>query len=224
MANNTNRALLSEGFTPIRQLQRRDAKVTLYFLSANDMTFFEKTSDPWFSANKELGTFSFVNVTDGSLFNRTYYGTDEPANVVGCAVSEQFCNPNLPEATRCEPLRRADNLLPASTIQLWPNERTQLLARWSIRNMFLMRLNVWYLVNSLGSSILLARQRLGGGQQQPLPNNQWQLEMEHWHSASLASLQAVFVDTSVGITDPLLEEEAVRPNNETAYERCQNQV
>ncbi|KAL1617650.1 hypothetical protein SLS54_007654 [Diplodia seriata] len=75
----------------------------------------------------------------------------------------------------------------------------------------------------MGISALLARRSLYTGNQGPLPDNQWQLEVEHWHLASLAILQRQVVEAANGPFDqeviPLLD----RPQHDDERKVCRNQ-
>lgn len=195
----------------------------LFFLSTNDVSFNAKTTDPWFSATTPGGFYNDPNGTDMSVVQIPYYIGDTPANPIGCISRVQYCNPNLPPNSRCEPLRNSYNWTDA-TLSLWPGRTATNLLPWLWSVMDFTRLNLWDLVEELGTSILLARQSLALNVQAPLPDNQWQLEVESWHAASLVSLQAGFVNSAVGTRDPLLDDKATRPQDAESQNACINQV
>src|SRR5262245_23183337 len=89
-------------FDPIPQLQRTDADTMLFFLTAHGIIFTKPVDDPWFSAHRD-GT-QHGNIRNSSQRFSSWL-QDEPLAVMGCAMQMQFCNPNLPEDKRCEPLR-----------------------------------------------------------------------------------------------------------------------
>ena len=79
-------------------------------------------------------------------------------------------------------------------------------------------------INYLMSSSLTSRQRLNAGQQGPLPDNQWQLEVENWYNIGLASLQSI-ADYAVGPGDAdVMKHFWASPNSQVEEMLCKNQV
>lgn len=54
----------------------------------------------------------------------------------------------------------------------------------------------------LGTQALRARDSLNGPLLGPLPDNQWQLEVQHWHATSMAYMQATFLQPILGLKNP----------------------
>ncbi|KAK9425400.1 hypothetical protein SUNI508_13074 [Seiridium unicorne] len=83
--------------------------------------------------------------------------------------------------------------------------------------------NVYEVVNTQGPTSLVARQGINGGLQGPLSDNQWQAEVTSWWATVLAALQAMFVETARGLTDPTLVHYHVPPRDEIQRNMCHNQ-
>ncbi|KAF2271752.1 uncharacterized protein EI97DRAFT_427646 [Westerdykella ornata] len=206
-------------FTPIPQLNHTDADVMLFFLSSPGITFMEPVDDPWFSAHRQ-------GPREGNVMhNRTRptYLQDEPARVLGCTFRMQYCNPNIPEGDegRCTPLAGyVDDRFDITS--LYKDSQQKAKFRWAIDVFQLGFFSISGIVDSMGVSALVARQGLAANSQGPLPNNQWQREVQHWVGASLASIQGSFVEMANGPPGPQYERFRKAPENSTQETVCQN--
>lgn len=94
--------------------------------------------------------------------------------------------------------------------------------------MFFMRMtvvdSVYKLVNILGVSMLTSRDSLISGLQGPLPDDQWQIDVEHWLSTYLAALQKGFVDFATGPSDPHMAPFLLMPYGNKSDTFCKKQV
>jgi hypothetical protein len=206
---------------PIPELMRNDADVHMLFLSAPEIQFSMPVNDPFFLANKRA--YELHNQDTTSTFSS--YVQNEPLGVMACAIQVQYCNPNLPFGTNCEPLRgfldpRASN----EVKKIFTNDAQFAALKWAdtlwTGSMYTMNTMVGF----IGSSSLLARYGLSYGYQGPLPDNQWQVEAEHWVKGTLASLQDVFVTAANGIPASLESFRETPNRNETgALSMCRNQ-
>ncbi|KAL1627503.1 hypothetical protein SLS54_002428 [Diplodia seriata] len=79
------------------------------------------------------------------------------------------------------------------------------------------------LVGTLGVSALTARFRVGSALQGPIPDNQWQLEAQHWFSTCMAALQDAFVAGAAGAPYAELRPFFAPPANTQARNICRNQ-
>jgi hypothetical protein len=205
-------------FDPIPQLHRADADVMLFFLTARGIKYNKAVNDPWFSAHRD-------GPTHGNIFNDTQnptYLQDEPLSVLGCTMQMQICNPNLPEGKRCERLRGfIDNSFQVEDLYELQSQKQAL--TWANLIFGLGWFSISGIVDSMGISSLLARQNLANNYQGPLPDDQWQAEVEHWIGASMASLQGTFVENGNG---PSAKYQQFRetPNNTDEWTICKNQV
>lgn len=212
------RSKLYSMFEPIPQLQRADADVMLFFLTARGVLYTAEVNDPWFSAHRD-------GPKHGNLYSdnpESSYLQDEPLSVLGCAMSMQICNPNLPEEKRCEKLRGfIDNSFEVEDLYEKQSQKEAL--TWANLIFGLGWFSISGIVDSLGISSIIARQSLTNNFQGPLPDNQWQLEVEHWVGASMASLQGTFVESGNGPSTKM-ERFKLAPNSTAEWALCKNQV
>jgi hypothetical protein len=218
-----NESLLQSpnNYSPIPALHLDDADVHLAFLSAPQIHFSNPIDDPWFSAQTST---SKLHEND-SHQQLDAYLQDEPVSTMACTEQVQYCNPNLPEGQRCEPLRGIlDPRASARLNAIFPSASQFAALKWAD---FIWTGSIYTISATLGfigASALRARYSLSYGFSGPLPSNQWQLEAEHWVKAELASLQDVFVTAANGMP-AILDDFRVEPNaNETvAQSMCVNQ-
>ncbi|KAF9641034.1 hypothetical protein BFW01_g12840 [Lasiodiplodia theobromae] len=208
-------------FLPIPALRKMDADLHLMYLSSNMIGYSEEVDDPWFSAHVDkMKWYNPVNSPDAPP--DTLYTQDEPVSVLACYVSEQYCNPNLPEETRCSPVGGiSESAFLADG--LWQNAKHQRMFRWFASIITASGVTLDVVPGLLGDAALTARHGLQLGHSGPLPGNQWQLEVEHWHRTSLVATQAIIADTAKGISDMHLEPWLVRPNNTEEKHLCNSQ-
>lgn len=153
----------------------------------------------------------------------TRYIRDDPVRVLGCSSRYQYCNPNLEPNDRCTPLH---GIVSTSTLAkgLWRTEKQKALFNWSANAILYNAVGIPEVILSLGVSALTSRYKLTGASQGPLPDNQWQLEVEHWFTTMLASLQRALVEAATGPTGPemsRLEQHSQKPAEQSL---CRNQV
>lgn len=86
---------------------------------------------------------------------------------------------------------------------------------------------VQYLVASLRAGSLTSKYGNIASLQGPLPDNQWQLDVEQWHYATLAAAQASAVDyaTGPGINESISQVwETPEDDDDVGKYFCRNQV
>ena len=210
-------------FKPVAPLVRNDADVSVLFLSSNGVRFKQPTDDPWFSAHKP-GAQALVtpNATAGNTSAADVFYGDMPAQVLGCARQFQYCNPSLPESSRCTPLGTAAPNM-SRIAELWTTDAERHLIQ-AVVSRISSQTFVEEVIKYLGTSALTARSKLMTGLQGPLPVNQWQTEIEHWHAVSSATLQASMVEVALGPKDQALLSFLNKPVSETDKYLCANQV
>jgi hypothetical protein len=208
-------------WSPIDALSMTDADVSLFFMSAPGILYSAPVTDPWFSAQRPSSEELTGDIrTD--LTKLSAWEQDEPLGVMACAQQFQYCNPNLPEGERCEPLRGRHDI--SGLLQkIFPTDVGYEVINW-VDMTWQNSIMISDMVNYIGASALRARYRLSKGLSGSLQDNQWQLEMEHLMKGTLASLQEVFVETANGIPEAL-EEFRWSPvaNDTTGLMICANQ-
>lgn len=210
-------------FIPSPEFNRSDADVNVSFLSVNSIRFTEPVDDPLFSAHQP---YYFPSGDSNRTFyepeDKTYYTADNLANVIGCTDQHQFCNPNLPQHIGCTPLaglyevgKSLDNLgtnpLQAATAALIFN----LLGFWQV-GVFMLALRP---ANLLAQRELQAQ----GLFSLPLPDNQWTIELQAWHSTVMAFLQALLVGRASGPVNLNDRKWIIPPNDTVGHQLCHAQ-
>lgn len=218
-----NGSLASQSvFNPIPNLVRTDSDVLLFFLSAGSIFFTSPASDDWYRGTKLVDVARRAEASNDTSENPTIdiYAQDEPASPMACVSQEQYCNPNLPEGSRCGPLSSRLDSWYSSYPALFPEQAMQDRVKW----FWDATLTVDNAVAYLGSQSLTSRNSLSGGAQGPLPDNQWHLDVQNWFETRLAYMQAYFVDLATGPSDISLQQYVVKPNSTGEQSICRNQV
>jgi hypothetical protein len=222
-ANVINNSLSSNrAFTPIDSLYRKDADITLLFLSSDQVISPVEINDPWYSAHStvpgvRLNFTGFGNLTTGGFF------ADEPVSVLGCANQYQICYPDKKgKPSNCSRLGGKQELYWLLT-SLAQSERQLNRTKWSIMSA-LTGNELGGLVQTLGAASLSSKYSFVSGVQGPLPDNQWQLDVEHWHAATLVAMQGSAVDAASGPSDPKMKSFWAAPANNEERAVCNNQV
>ncbi|CAN9463692.1 unnamed protein product [Alternaria alternata] len=201
-------------FDPIPELNQTndEADLTLLALSTNDVIFEKPVTDPWYSATTEVES----QETGQAL----RYFSDHPASFVGCKVQHQWCEPN---ENRCTQLAAFNKVaLEAQTLSYSPVQNASVYAMtWALN----MAPSIETIVDRLGVTALTSRYTLNYGIQGPLPTNQWQTEIQHLHSTSLAALQRMIVEQASGPNDRSVKRFFIPPDNDMERKaRCQQEL
>lgn len=204
------------------------------FLVGNGIPFFEPTEDPWYRATVQ--GYKIASNTRAGI--RTLYWPEEAASPLGCVRQVQFCNAALAPDKQCGPLTSwNDALLESASLfnltemQLFGQEEFPDHSTGSRFIWIVFQLNnaaTWLdgLLQTLGPESLSSKANLVQGIMGRLPANQWQLDVMHWWSTYLASVQSAFVETAIGPADPTGELEWYKfvPWNDDVRKLCNNQV
>lgn len=213
---------LNRGFTPIEALQRNDADVTLVFLSSNQVASPVEINDPWYSAHQTVPGYR-LNFTGWGNLNVGAYFADETASVLGCAKQYQICYPDSAgKPSKCSRLGGKQELYWLLT-SLAQSDKQLARTKWSIMSA-LTGNELDAFVQTLGAGSLSSKYSLVSGVQGPLPDNQWQLDVEHWHAATLVAMQGSAVDAASGPSDAKMKKFWAAPANEQERSVCGNQV
>lgn len=202
-------------FTAIPSLQRYDADTTLVFLALN-VSYLSEVHDPWFRATTQSTIWGTSN--DSSMDTITY-SRDAPVNVVACAEQHQFRNPKNGATSRLG----GQELLLNDEIALLFDSNQQAVYN---RSFFIAGDTLLSdVVTALGGDLLLASDaQVYESQSVGLPNNQWQLEFNHWFGIGLNTMQLWTLQYAVGMTDPHDDKYVVPATEGLWKEMCNNQI
>ncbi|CAJ2500265.1 Uu.00g031180.m01.CDS01 [Anthostomella pinea] len=79
------------------------------------------------------------------------------------------------------------------------------------------------IISNIGDGSLTAKKSLSNGNQGPLADNQWQLDVQNWYGISMAVLQKSFVNAAVGPADAALRSFVTAPNATEEKTMCNSQ-
>jgi hypothetical protein len=204
----------------IPELTRKDADVSLLFLSAPGIEYSQKINDPWFSAHQNGSRIAYYS-GEKTL---QLYTQDEPVSVMGCAAQMQLCNPNLPKEIGCQPLDGPTNNYINGVQEPWANSTKEVkeYMEWTLGTLTTVFDSLENIVLTGNGNSLAAR--FGQGIfAHPLPDNQWEEEVIGWAGASLASLQGALVEATQGLK-PLPLNVTKGPDTNGAKIACGSQV
>lgn len=176
------------GWKPIPELNRTDADIVIMFLAQNNVAYAEPVDDPMFSAHRALGF--------GQVSSLTYYQADWFVNVMACTDQFQYCNPNTQQ---CSGLMGIQQLIP---FIVYENEKLGFnliqqaigvrMARHAYDSL------IYQTVFAQGAGGLAAKDSLVAQLSQPLPINQWHIEVENFFNKGLAHIQLATVEYAAG--------------------------
>ncbi|KAF2105161.1 hypothetical protein BDV96DRAFT_608476 [Lophiotrema nucula] len=189
-------------FIPIREFNISNGDVHLLFLEPHSTDFAAPCDDPWFSAHD-----AYTSPT-----NATSYFSDNLLNPMGCVEQFGFCNPNS-DNDACTAL---GGILPAAAS-----------AKFDLNLTSMQSAIVDIIVDAIYANnvditqpvALLAEDSQIEGQQMPLPNNQWVLELQDMHNRALTQLQRLVVNYARGPGSPGAQRFIQKPVGE-AKELC----
>ncbi|KAK5213989.1 hypothetical protein LTR41_000181 [Exophiala xenobiotica] len=179
-------------FEPIAELFQERADLTLLFLSFIG-TYLSAIDDPWFSAHNE----QLFN-TSLSLFNKRY-ARDEAISTLGCTEQHQFCT-NSGVCTGFLGFDQVQNV-PSFNNALTPLQNATF--DRMLRAVGASRLGhvIEYLAVTT-TPLLASNATLSGSSgawvSGALPENQWEMELQYWHSIVMAQLQRTIVQWATG--------------------------
>ncbi|KAM7218680.1 hypothetical protein V8F06_005999 [Rhypophila decipiens] len=216
------------GFTPIPELSSAypQSDITILFLSSNSMPYMRRTTDEWYQATTPFRTLTHRNYNTTSA---TTYLQDEPASPLGCMEQRQFCTHRrkAPDGVSpfCTPLVGLRGI-PGNAEALVEGDPAP-----GELNYFKWFYNVWitpqdtlnHAISFLHATALQSRFSISRNTQGPLPDNQWQMEVQHMFSTLLAGVQQAFVHAANVPQAPGLDEFLVPPASEQSTYLCQNQ-
>lgn len=177
------------GWLPIDELARTDADISLVFLAANGMQFYESNTDPLFRATVPMDAGSTASI------DASYFLSDNYVNVLGCTDQYQYCHPD--DTSKCTPLTDyATAWTEIYNEKLGLNDVQQILASRIALNS--RGLSIHHGISGRGASALRAQEYVSERAQLEIKPNQWHLEVDSWFDIGLAKLQRAIVEYATG--------------------------
>lgn len=183
---------LDSEFDPIQEIAKETADITLIFLSFTGM-YLGPVNDPWFLATEH---YHF----DSPLpFTQDRYSRDTAISTLGCTEQHKFCTTDN-VCTDFLGYNQVQNNASFNTI-LTPHQNATF--DRMIRAVQYSRIqNIVRFLAATTTPLLAAKGSFDGNSgvtiSTVLPDNQWKLELEHWHSIALAELQRTVARWATG--------------------------
>ena len=197
-------SMLAGDWTPIPELNRTDADISIVFLSQNGVFYLSPVDDPFFAAHQPFQDWT----------NETFYSPDHAISAVACADQYQLCTnyPSNGSSQLCGgPLNSKFGTVETMT-RLQVNNMIQVAAIPRLFNASFWA-QIYQSVNGRGASALRATDLMDGELQvHNLSSTQWHDETTAWFEMGLARMQQEMVDyadnePNADITPPKTPEE-----------------
>lgn len=176
----------------------------ILFLSANYVNFGAPVDDPWYSAHRELSNVIYA---------------DQASSPLACNIQQQFCYPALSGEAQCEPFSGMYDDSGAYQFE----ERQKPSYIWTATLMSQLH-DIYNIASVLRASALASKFYMQAGIIGPLPDNQWQIDLEYMHNITLANLQSAAVSIAKGPSNPNLLQYVNPPTDSASKKLCKNQV
>ncbi|KAK0637539.1 hypothetical protein DIS24_g10716 [Lasiodiplodia hormozganensis] len=205
---------------PIPELRPDDADVAFIAVIGHSVTFIEQVNDPIFSAHRPAGMKN-VNPQWPDSRDMTYF-SDHTDGIMACTMQHQICDPNKPPKTGCTPLTAAASLRSALN-QTLSSELQRTYAKSILSLIIDAHVEVVDFIQMLGITALDARNAFYGPLSNPVPDNQWEKEVELWWQGTLAALQLLVTEQVTGPSMVEAQQLFSKPQTKEEKLRCKNQ-
>lgn len=205
----------ASSWKPIPELQVPNADIAVFWLEQHDIGFFTPVKDPWFSAE------SPVNLST-PIGSRLLYQSEVPAHAVVCTQQYQFCNPSLEKNASCTPPMGIDKAAETAAATIFSKSADRDRFLWSMRALT-NGAGFREVVAILKEGALLASDYTSALGQFGLPDNQWELELQHWFKITMADLQRTAVEQATGPSIPEAASFHSPPTTDGERAACHNQ-
>ena len=203
-------------FTAIPSLSRTDADTTLVFLSLN-ASYLSEIHDPWFRS--EVPVPLTWQYSDGTKRTTNFYTANELVTVVACAEQHQLRNVDTGATSS---LGGNQVSLLTEAYKLGFNEQQIAIYNRSFYHASYSILTA--IAENLGGNDLLAVAYQSVSESTILPENQWQLEFNHYFGIAMNTIQLWSLQYVLGPSHPEMDSYVVPPTDGFAKTMCSNQI
>ncbi|KAI1130881.1 hypothetical protein F5Y10DRAFT_288601 [Nemania abortiva] len=218
----------ASGYVPIPELAQPDGDLTVAFLSGQGVFFSEPLDDLWYQATVP-GSKNLTRV-----YNQVYRPR-EAASPLGCVEQYQWCSSTYRKESDqgCGPLASFYDaffgaveqfyLVGADTSRRASGKESFQVITWMVYSLISYLVRLYTVLSCLGERSLDSQPHISYGLMDPLPVNQWQLDVQHWFEIILSAFQAVFVGTALEPKNSDLENHRIKPMSSHRPSICNNQ-
>jgi len=207
-------------FSPVPELNPQNASLFVFFLTSGRILFTHPTEDSWYGPT--TNTTQIHKLKNSGWGNMTMFRQNEPGSPLACRELEEYCFTGVKGQQKCTSLQSKSDAVDRLFDLFDKGDEDRL--SWLQLTTFQVAQPTKLPLVLLGTHVLKARNKLNGPLLGSLPGNQWQLEVQHWHSTNMAFLQANFLESVIGYKDPKYSHLLYYPNSTTDKEVCANQV
>ncbi|KAI1162978.1 hypothetical protein F5B18DRAFT_672689 [Nemania serpens] len=206
-------------FIPAPDLRRPDADIFLFFLSGNGMISSVSLSDPWYRFDVQSAATLIPYNSDKSIPS---YKPSEAASPLGCTYQVQVCKGASASNRSCGRLGSSTDAWQDAGHLFTVDTEGYTNIVWKPLVALLIALLHQSLLMVLENSAKLSKNAVQNIQG-PLPDDQWKLDVTNWWNISLSALQAAFVDTAYGLSNPDVFRLQINATSSGQRSVCQNQ-
>lgn len=178
------------GYSPIPEIARDDAELSIFFLAQNKLAYTHPVDDLFFASHSNPTPHEVV---PGDI-DILYYN-DKLVSVMGCIDQHQICKPNFLHGPKCTPL--GSSTIPQSEIDKLDFNQLQKHISYVIR-MLILEGEILNSIAGQGAIVLKAQKTVFNNINGPLSNNQWTIEAGSWFNTALAQFQHAILEYSTG--------------------------
>jgi len=146
----------------------------------------------------------------------------DPGSPLACREQNQYCFTGKKGQQKCTSLQSSSDAIGDMYDMLDEGDEEWL--SWLFLSTFIGVKDVSEATMMLGTHALLAKNKLDGPLLGTVPDNQWQLEVQHWHATSMARVQGTTLRMITGYKDPRFSNITRYPNTTIERELCASQV
>ncbi|CAJ2503206.1 Uu.00g106000.m01.CDS01 [Anthostomella pinea] len=150
------------------------------------------------------------------------YSQDYPATPLACSKKHQICISTTSGEPRCTQLATPYEVFDEALQSVAVENQDRLL--WTMSSQTSVSGGIDSAVEVLGAQALLSRRGLFYGRQEPLPDSQWQTDVEHWFNVESTIYQKSLGEVAAGPPSSYPEEWVARPTTPEQTKLCNNQV
>ncbi|KAI1419513.1 hypothetical protein F5Y12DRAFT_793652 [Xylaria sp. FL1777] len=195
-------------WSPIPEMNNTQGDGSIIFLSSNNVLFTEPCDDPIFSAHIPQNEAGII-----------WYVEDHLAGVLGCLEQYQVCSA---VSDACSLVGGLHDVLSEVTdwMHLTPIQINTANVTANVLRSFG---NIPQVTSGNVRHLVAGRSFVVDAIQLPLPSNQWQIEVEFWHSTIMSLIQYGLLEYMIGPSDEDLRKFVETPSTPEAQALCKRQ-
>jgi len=183
----------ASSWQPIPELDVPNADISTFWLEQQGIGYLTPVKDPWFLAEHRVTSKTPAGV-------RTVYTIKVPVHALVCTQQYQFCNPSLEKNASCTPLMGISRAAETASSTIFANSNHDRFL-WNLHGV-VNNAGFREIVTALKEGALLASDYTNTLGQFGVPDNQWELELQHWFGIMLAALQGSILEQATGPSIP----------------------